>query len=314
MSWSAQIHAIRERIGKVMETIRIPFLEGMNLRSILRFFYEAIWEGSISARASSIAYSFFLAIFPGILFFFTLIPYFPIPNLQTEVFRLLRDVLPPQSYDAAYTTIADVLNNKNSGLLSFGFFAALLFATNGTSSLLSNFGQTIHRKESVEFWKLYLYSLLLTIIFSAVFFTGIISIVMTQSVTDFMVSKDWIQQANADFLQKTRWLFLLGTLLFSVSALYFFSPLRKKQWGFFSIGAIFATALIIASSSGFSYYVDNFSQYNRLYGSIGTLMVIMLWIYINAFVLIIGFELNMSVAVAERASMDAKNQALSEKG
>lgn len=314
MSWSTQIHAIRERIGKVMETIRIPFLEGMNLRSILRFFYEAIWEGSISARASSIAYSFFLAIFPGILFFFTLIPYFPIPNLQTEVFRLLRDVLPPQSYDAAYTTIADVLNNKNSGLLSFGFFAALLFATNGTSSLLSNFGQTIHRKESVEFWKLYLYSLLLTIIFSAVFFTGIISIVMTQSVTDFMVRKDWIQQANADFLQNTRWLFLLGTLLFSVSALYFFSPLRKKQWGFFSMGAIFATALIIASSSGFSYYVDNFSQYNRLYGSIGTLMVIMLWIYINAFVLIIGFELNMSVAVAERASMDAENQALSEKG
>ena len=314
MSWPTQMRAIRKRIGKVMETIRIPFLEGMNLRSILRFFYEAIWEGSISARASSIAYSFFLAIFPGILFFFTLIPYFPIPNLQAEVFRLLRDVLPPQSYDAAYTTIADVLNNKNSGLLSFGFFAALLFATNGTSSLLSNFGQTIHRKESVEFWKLYLYSLLLTIIFSAVFITGIMSIVMTQSVTDFMVSKDWIQQANADILQNARWLFLFGTLLFSVSALYFFSPLRKKQWGFFSIGAIFATALIIASSSGFSYYVDNFSQYNRLYGSIGTLMVIMLWIYINAFVLIIGFELNMSVAVAERVSMEAAKQALSEKG
>ncbi|CAI8276384.1 MAG: Uncharacterised protein [Flavobacteriia bacterium] len=312
MSWSAQTNGIRERIGKLMETIRIPFLEGMNLRSILRFFYEAIWEGSISARASSIAYSFFLAIFPGILFFFTLIPYFPIPNLQTEVFRLLRDVLPPQSYDAAYTTIADVLNNKNSGLLSFGFFAALLFATNGTSSLLSNFGQTIHRKESVEFWRLYLYSLLLTIIFSAVFIAGIISIVMTQSVTDFMVGKDWIQQANADLLQNTRWMVLLGTLLLSVSALYFFSPMRKGQWGFFSVGALFATALIIASSSGFSYYVDNFSQYNRLYGSIGTLMVIMLWIYINAFVLIIGFELNMSVAVADRSAMNAENQGLSE--
>ena len=312
MSWSAQTNRIRERIGKLMETIRIPFLEGMNLRSILRFFYEAIWEGSISARASSIAYSFFLAIFPGILFFFTLIPYFPIPNLQTEVFRLLRDVLPPQSYDAAYTTIADVLNNKNSGLLSFGFFAALLFATNGTSSLLSNFGQTIHRKESVEFWRLYLYSLLLTIIFSAVFIAGIISIVMTQSVTDFMVGKDWIQQANADLLQNTRWMVLLGTLLLSVSALYFFSPMRKGQWGFFSVGALFATALIIASSSGFSYYVDNFSQYNRLYGSIGTLMVIMLWIYINAFVLIIGFELNMSVAVADRSAMNAENQGLSE--
>ena len=312
MSWSAQTNGIRERIGKLMETVRIPFIEGMNLRSILRFFYEAIWEGSISARASSIAYSFFLAIFPGILFFFTLIPYFPIPNLQTEVFRLLRDVLPPQSYDAAYTTIADVLNNKNSGLLSFGFFAALLFATNGTSSLLSNFGQTIHRKESVEFWRLYLYSLLLTIIFSAVFIAGIISIVMTQSVTDFMVGKDWIQQANADLLQNTRWLVLLGTLLLSVSALYFFSPMRKGQWGFFSVGALFATALIIASSSGFSYYVDNFSQYNRLYGSIGTLMVIMLWIYINAFVLIIGFELNMSVAVADRSAMNAENQGLSE--
>jgi membrane protein len=273
----------------------------MSLWQIIRFFYEAIWAGNVSMRASSIAYSFFLAIFPGILFFFTLIPYIPIPNLQGEVFRLLQDVLPPTSYEATYSTIADVLSNRNSGLLSFGFVAALLFATNGTSSLLANFGQTVHRIESPNFWKVYLYSLILTVIFSLVFIVGVAAIILTQSVTDFMVEKEWIRPATGILLQNSRWLLLLSILLLSICSLYYISPIRQRQWSFFSIGALLSTALIVLTSWLFGYYVDNFSQYNKLYGSIGTLMVIMLWIYINAFVLIIGFELNMSIAAAQRA-------------
>lgn len=284
-----------------LDAIAIPFLDSMSLWQVIRFFYEAIIEGSVSSRASSIAYSFFLAIFPGILFFFTLIPYIPIPNLQGEVFRLLQDVLPPTSYDATYSTIADVLSNKNSGLLSFGFVAALLFATNGTSSLLANFGQTVHRIESPNFWKVYLYSLILTVIFSLVFIVGVAAIILTHNVTDFMVEKNWIKEATGELLQNFRWLVLLSVLLLSICSLYYLSPIRQRQWSFFSIGAILATTLIVLSSWLFGYYVDNFSQYNKLYGSIGTLMVIMLWIYINAFVLIIGFELNMSIAAARRA-------------
>ena len=283
-----------------LDRIEIPFLDGMSVWRVVRFFFEAIVEGSVGSRASSIAYSFFLAIFPGILFFFTLIPYIPVPNLQAEIFRLLQDVMPPTSYEVAYSTIADVLSNRNSGLLSFGFFAALIFATNGTSSLLANFGQTVHSIESPNFWKVYLYSLLLTVVFSLVFIIGVVAIVLTHSVTDFMVEKEWITAGTGALLQNIRWIMLLFILLMSICFLFYISPIRAKQWGFISIGAIFSTALIVLSSWLFGYYVDNFSQYNKLYGSIGTLMVIMLWIYINAFVLIIGFELNMSIAAARR--------------
>ncbi len=280
--------------------VPVPFLEGMTLWEVISVFIKAISEGSLSTRAASLSFSFFMALFPGLLFFFTIIPYIPVENLQEQIFILLKDILPPTSYDAALSTIEDIVSNPNSGLLSFGFIAAMLFATNGTNALLSSFGQTVHNLENVGFWKQYFYSFMLTLVFSVVFVISISALTLSQSVLNYFVAKGWINVDVATLILDSRWVLLLLILLLSTSFLYFLSPLRGKQWGFLSPGAYLATALVIISSWGFGYYVENFSQYNKLYGSIGTLMVILLWIYLNAFVLLIGFELNMSISVAKK--------------
>jgi membrane protein len=290
------------------QAVRIPFLDGMSLYSLLKFFFTAIVEGSIGSRASSVAFSFFMALFPGILFLFTLIPYVPIENFQSEVFRLLHEVVPPNSYSVIESTIQDVLLNKNSGLLSFGFIAAMVFATNGTNSLLSNFGMTVYNLDNVKFIQQYISSLLLTVVFSVVFLLSISALVLTNSVTQYLVNEGYIPSALGSFIEESRWILIIGILFVSISTLYYWSPLRKNRWNLFSFGALLATGLMVASSSAFRYYVENFNQYNKLYGSIGTLMIILLWIYLNAFIILIGFELNMSISAAKSVVTDNEQQ------
>jgi membrane protein len=282
------------------DKVPMPFLDGMTLWEVISVFIKSIFQGSLSSRAASLSFSFFMALFPGLLFFFTIIPYIPVDNLQEQIFILLKDILPPTSYEAALSTIEDIVNNPNSGLLSFGFIAAMLFATNGTNALLSSFGQTVHNLENVSFWKQYIYSFLLTLVFSVVFVISISALTLSESVLNYFVNKGLLNVDVATIILDSRWVLLLLILLLSTSFLYFLSPLRGKQWGFLSPGAYLATLLVIISSWLFGYYVENFSTYNKLYGSIGTLMVILLWIYLNAFVLLIGFELNMSISVAKK--------------
>ena len=124
------------------QTITIPLFDGLSLYDVAIFFWKGIYEGAVTSRAASISFSFFLALFPGVIFVFTLIPFIPIDGFQHELFRLLRDVLPPNSFDAAYSTITDILTIKRGDLLGITVAAALFFATNGTLALIGNFGQT----------------------------------------------------------------------------------------------------------------------------------------------------------------------------
>ena len=286
---------------RLLSSIPLPLVDGMSLYHLLRFFWKAISEGRISTRASSISFSFFLALFPGALFLFTLIPYIPIKGFQTELFSLLESVLPPTSFQVVESTLLDIVLNKDFKLLSFGFAAAVIFATNGTNSLLVNFGQTVYRPETISFWRQYARALLLTFVFTAVFFITIGALLLTRSVTGFLMDQGIMSAGVGRLIRASRNSVLIGSILLSVGGLFYLSPLRNKQWGYFSLGALLSTVLIVLLSQAFGYYVQNFSQYNRLYGSIGTLMILLLWIYLNAFVLIIGFELNTSVSALRNA-------------
>ena len=256
-------HAIEERSREVA----LPLFEGLSLYDVATFFFKGIAKGRVTNRAASISYSFFLALFPGIIFLFSMIAFFPIHGLEEEIFEIFRRVLPPDTYEATRSTIEDILKNRRPDLLSFGFFFALIFATNGINSLISNFNDTVHQLETRSFWRQQLVAIGLTALLSIMFI-------------------------------------LVVTLL--IAFLYNFGPSKNREWRFISPGAILATMLIILSSIGFSYYVSHFSQYNKLYGSIGTLIVILLWIYINALVLIIGFELNASIAFAKTSAKTEK--------
>lgn len=282
--------------------VRMPFLEGMSLFAVTQFFGTALYKGSITTRASSTAFSFFLALFPFTIFLFTLIPYITINGFREEVFQLLHDVLPPYSYEAAKETIEDVISNKRGGLLSFGFIAALVFATNGTNTLMNNLGLSINQIETRGFWKQYLASLVLTVSLSVLFLAGITLMVFSQGVTRFLVEHEVMSQVVADYLSNSRWIILVVLILVAISMLYYYGPTKRREWRFLSPGAVMATTLFVLTSVAFGYYVENFATYNKLYGSIGTLMIILLWIYLNAIVLILGYEFNTSIAAARYKS------------
>jgi membrane protein len=277
------------------QTITLPLFDGLSLYDVAIFFWKGIYEGAVTSRAASISFSFFLALFPGVIFVFTLIPFIPIDGFQHELFRLLRDVLPPNSFDAAYSTITDILTIKRGDLLGITVAAALFFATNGTLALIGNFGQTIHRLNVRGFWSQYLAAFWLTLALALLLIGGIAVLALGEVWIPTLIPGD-----NGIWLTAlARWVVLLGLVLFAISLLFYFGPMRSAPWRFISPGALLATVLVWLTSYLFGIYVTDFSRYNQFYGSIGTLMIIQLWIYVNAIGLIIGFELNASMARAK---------------
>ncbi len=277
------------------QNLKLPLFDGLSAYDVAVFFWKGIYEGAVSSRAASISFSFFLALFPGVIFLFTLIPFIPVEGFQSELFKLLRDVLPPNSFDAAYSTITDILTIKRGDLLGVTVLAAFFFATNGTLSLIGNFGQSIHRLNVRGFWSQYLAAFLLTLALSVLLIAGITVLTLSEVYLAELIGGElglWITAAS-------RWLVLLGLVLLSISLLFYFGPMRSAPWRFVSPGALLATLLVWLTSYLFGIYVTDFSRYNQLYGSIGTLMIIQLWLYVNAIGLIIGFELNASMAEAK---------------
>ncbi len=277
------------------QTITLPLFDGLSLYDVAIFFWKGIYEGAVTSRAASISFSFFLALFPGVIFVFTLIPFIPIDGFQHELFRLLRDVLPPNSFDAAYSTITDILTIKRGDLLGITVAAALFFATNGTLALIGNFGQTIHHLNVRGFWSQYLAAFWLTLALALLLIGGIAVLALGEVWIPTLIPGEsglWLTAL-------ARWVVLLGLVLFAISLLFYYGPMRSAPWRFISPGALLATVLVWLTSYLFGIYVTDFSRYNQLYGSIGTLIIIQLWIYVNAIGLIIGFELNASMARAK---------------
>lgn len=285
---------------------KLPRMEDISLYDVVSFFIKGIINGAISTRAGSVAFSFFMAIFPAILFLFSVIPYVPVAGFQDQLFDILHEVMPPDSFEVARNTIEDIITNKRGGLLSFSVIATLLFSTNGTLSIISNFSITTHDIEPRAFLQQYLIAFSLTLILMFGLIIGIILLLLGESVTSFLVSEGYLAKYSAQIIQFTRYILLIVIILSSISLIFYVGPTKKREWRFFSHGSILATLLVIVSSVAFGFYINNFAQYNQLYGSIGTLLVIMLWIYINSLGLIIGFELDASILGAKKKNRRRK--------
>ncbi len=274
--------------------------DGMSIKYVWVFFIKGIQKGSITSRASSLSFNFFLALFPAIIFFFTLIPYVPIPHFQDQLLELIKNVLPNNAYEATRSTIEDIIRHQRGGLLSFGFIAALYFATNGVHAMIDAFNKTFHTIETRSFLKTRVISLILTIVLSFLVVTAIILMITNEYFVKWVVHHGLLKsKTQLLILLSAKWIIIVALLFFTISFIYYFGPSRKKKWRFISAGSTLATILSILTSIGFSYFVNNFGQYNKLYGSVGTLIVMLLWIYFNSLILLIGFELNASINKAK---------------
>ena len=289
-----------KKLANFFKKIKPIGFAGLNLYDVAIFFVKGLQEGAITTRASSLAFNFFLAFFPSIIVFFTLIPYIPIIGFQETLMEILSNILPPSTNNATFNTLDDIINNQRGGLLSIGFILALYFSTNGMSSLIQAFNSSYHIRENESIIKHQLLSILLTVVISALVFLTIILIIFGKTTITYLVDFQLINQNKIVFLNIAKWIVLIFMLFIGITTIFNIGPAVKSKIKIFSPGAILATLFIILTSIVFSYYIDNFSQYNKIYGSIGTLIIILLWIYFNAIFLLIGFELNASILNAKK--------------
>jgi membrane protein len=293
-----------ERIAEKAKKVSLPFFEDVPLYDVGLFFWHSLDKGAIPTRASAIAFSFFIALFPFLIFIFTLIPYIPIENFQAELLTLIQDIVPESTYAAIDSTVKDIIMQPRGDLLSFGFFAALIFATNGLVAMMNAFDATVHSIHRRNWISQRITAIYLLIILSVMLAIVIVLLIIGQLFIQYLVDKQILQdQFTVLMLTFIKWIVVVALLFFTFSFLYFMAPSKKMKWRFISAGGTTATILSIIAIYGFAYYVNKFSQYNQLYGSIGTLLVILLMVYLMSLILLIGFELNASIHQAQ-----SKNQ------
>ncbi|WP_342648563.1 YihY/virulence factor BrkB family protein [Mucilaginibacter sp. CSA2-8R] len=284
------------------KSVIIPGFRPLPLYTVGVFFFGELRKSSLINRASSLSYNFMLAFFPATIFLFTLIPFVPIDNFQESLLRLMSVILPRDAYSAFHNTMTDIIKNQNGKLLSFGFASALYFASNGVYNLMQAFNKSSLQLETRTWVKRRVVSITLTIVISFSLLLAISILIASQALISFLkahVFETW--RLWSVLIALTRWMIVVLIFFVVVSLLYRYGPAHKRRWKFFSPGSILATTLAVLTSLGFSYYINHFSSYNKIYGSIGTLIVLMIWLYLNSLIILIGFELNASVDLSKRS-------------
>lgn len=281
--------------------VSLPGFDKVPIYNVAIFFYRGIKNGAITRRSSSVAYSLILAIFPAILFLFTLIPLINIDNFQSELLMLIESIVPESVYDVIQQTVEEIINIPHGGLLSIGFFMAMIFSTNGIVSLIQSFNASVNVEDTRGWIMQRLVAILLVFILALLVTIGIILIMFTQSFMNFLVDHNWMKQDWLYYMVAIgKWIVILAVFFFAYSFLYYLGPARKSKFRFISAGGTLATILSIAVTLGFGFYIDHFGRYNALYGSIGALPVVMIITQLNCQAIILGFELNSGIVAARR--------------
>ena len=276
-------------ITDFLKTIKWEILYGFSLFELLSLYSTGILKGSITTRAGSISFSFFMAFFPFLLFVLNLIPFIPIENFDQIFLNLLESLIPKESSVFFHDIFVDINSNKRRGLLSTTLFFSIILIGNGVNSVFEGFSDSYHIEFSRNFIKQYLYAIMVGfILVIVVLFATVFSIVF-----DFLITKD-ISIISYLFLF-LKYVFLMMVALIAFSSLYFFGTIQGRNLRFISPGSFMTTFLLVISTYFFGIYIDNFGNYNELYGSIGALIIMMLYIWINSISLLLGFELNVVI-------------------
>ena len=294
LSWTA----------KVLKQVKLPGFEGLSAFDLLEMYVIGIFKGALTTRASAIAFSFFTAIFPFLLFIIILIPYIPFDDFKVNFLYFLDSILPPHTSDFFNENIFENINKTHtSGLLSTVFLISMFLMANGVNAVFSAFENAYHQQINRHFIKQYVYALgvaiilVILLIFTVVGF-GYAQIYLIPPVLERFSAGDAVSKLF--WVTKAKYFFFVLMTYISMATIYYFGTKDGRLSSFFSVGALFTTFLILLSSYLFGLYIENFSTYNELYGSIGALLILLFYFWLNANIILLGHELNSSLQLLKK--------------
>ncbi len=276
------------------KTHSLPGFQHIPLYDVVEFFAGQVRAIGMTDRASAIAFNFVMAIPPASIFLFTLIPFFPITvAFQNELYSLIRDVIPGEKDNAVLIRfLSDFINRPRSGLLSLGFILALFFSSNAMMGIMRSFDQNYAGFTKRKDFQKRLVALKITMLLYFFVICSVLLLVAREAVLRWLGIDD---PRVLKLIDNLRWSIIVLLYFFCISFIYKHAPSVHKKWKLINPGSLLATGLMLLMTVAFSWWVSNFAQYNELYGSISTVLIIMILIFVNSLFLLIGFELNVSI-------------------
>jgi len=314
----------RERIKQLRKILSFPLVRrfirfakttsfagfnGIPLFDVLVFIQKEIQRDDIVTRANSVAYSFFLALFPALIFLITILPYVPIDNITENIKMYLDTILPSDAEGFIFNTLEDLTTIPRGGVLSLGVLLALLFSSNGMMELMNGFDKSYEFTfKKRGFIKKRGLALALTALLGLLLITSAVLIVLGNLILGYVFNFFELGSFTRIGFEIIKWIVVIVLIYSVIAFIYRFGPAMKQRFSFFSPGTTLASGFTILSSVAFSFFVNNFGTYNKIYGSIGAIIVLMVWLQIIALILLIGFELNASIAVQRDLKKEKADQ------
>lgn len=297
--------SLKDKTIAWLKGITLPGFRGKPLYDVLVYFVDGFSQGYLTDRAAAVAFNVFLALFPAIMVLFTFIPYMPLEGVQPMLEDTIQRFVPSNISGRVIGTIDEIMSHQHGTLMSVGIIMAFYFSSGAIRAFFRGFDMGTNHLGKMSFVRMYAGGLLTTVILGTLLITSIALIIIGNDVLPWFFNKiNFYNSLIINSIEIGRWILTVFALLVAIAILYYFgNPDKDRKFRLFTPGTIMFTLLFIIGTIGFNYYIINFSNYNALYGSIGGLIIFMLWMYVNCIIVLIGYELDASIFLAEKKSI-----------
>lgn len=301
---------IVETVLDLTKKYSLPGFKGIPIYDVVLFIYNESMKDDIITRANSVAFNFFISLFPSLIFLFTLLPLLPVTADYISILKTSTEgILPFQAHNYLFSVVEDVASIKRGGLQSVSFLFAIIFSSSGMVTLMYGFHKSYQRVfKKRSYVKNRFVAILLTLLFVVLFIISMMMIIFGKPLLELVLNKTDMLNHTASVNQLLKWVIVTSFLYVGITLIYRYGSAMRRRIKWLNSGAILATSVSIIASVIFAFFINNFGKYNEIYGSIGALLVLLLWIQINALIILIGFELNASIAVNQARLISQKSK------
>lgn len=270
-------------------------MRNIKLFRYIKDLYFRYLDDEVPALSAQMAYFFLLAVFPFLIFLVTIIAYSPISS--EDVLEPISNVLPYESYMILRKNVQQVTHSRNLKLLSIGLITALWAASNGVGAVINGINRAYGQRETRPFWKIKLVSILFTIALSMMILFYFVLLIFGHKIGNAMINMG-VPSGYREVWDNSRYVVIIVMMVIVFAALYHYTPCLRLRWREVVLGAIFTTISWLVISLGFSYYVNEFWNFTLVYGSLGGIVALLIWLYLSATMIIMGGEINAVLSLS----------------